>query len=317
LGGDPAGGKKKLSGRLGAPFPRHKGFPAVHFKRLSCTVCHSGPWPEKELTRVRTSRANRLGIYGVARWDTDLPAVLQPVYIRDERGKLTPRRLLWPAFWAERRAGTLQPLLPERILALAGTILHPELGAARILNALTLELDPAEKAVLILEGKVYELTLDGGLSLSESSTGPQTKELVWAIKKEGAVAPLVPDFDPAAEPPDSDVEAWIFRILDVLTGLPNAPGKPALLNRNFLFQIVDTYLEKSDYPGQPAAAPQLVWLVDGKLHSLITEFEQRTIIRLVGTEQTLTEEQVELVLKALSREMGFCLRFGRQDVRSR
>ncbi len=304
LGGDPAGGKKKLAGRLGAPFPRHKGFPAVHFKRLSCTVCHSGPWPENDLTRVRTSRANRLGIYGVARWHTDLPAILQPVYVRDERGKLTPRRLFWPAFWAERKAGKLQPLHPERVLASAGAILHPELGAARILNALTLELDPDEKAVLVLEGKIYELTLDGGLSLSESSAGLQTKELVWAVKKEGSVAPLVPDFDPAAEPLDPDVEAWIFRVLDVLTGLPDAPGKPALLNRDSLYQVVETSVEKSVHPGPPTAAPQLVWLVDGKFHPLIPELEQRTISRLVGTEQTLTEEQVELVLKALSRETG-------------
>lgn len=116
--------------------------------------------------------------------------------------------------------------------------------------------------------------------------------------------PLIPDFDPASESLDPGVEAWIFKVLEALTGLPDAPGKPALLNRNSLFQAKETYLEKSDYPGQPAAAPQLVWLVDGKIHPLIQEFEQRTISRLIGTEQTLTEEQVELVLKALSRETG-------------
>jgi len=302
LGGDPAGGQKMLAGRLGAPYPRHQGFPPVHFKRLSCTACHSGPWPKNALVRVRTSRANRLGIYGVAQWHTDVPAVLQPVYVRDSRGKLEPHRLLWPAFWAERKADGLRPLQPDRILKASGKILHPELGAVRILNALTLELEPEQKAVLVLNGRVYALNLDGGLSLTDLSPAPRSPEFDWGIAKDGVLVPLIPDFDPETESLDPEIEAWLIRILEVLASLDEAPGQPALLHRNFLFRLVETYLEKSDYAGQPAATPELVWLAEGEPRPLIPEFEQRTISRLTWTEQTLTEEQVELVLKALSRE---------------
>ncbi len=300
LGGDPARGERKLAGRMGAPYPRHKGFPSVHFKRLSCTACHSGPWPEKELTRVRTSRANRLGVYGVARWDTDLPAILQPVYVRDSQGKLGPRRLLWPAFWAERKHGQLRPLPSGQVLTAAGKILEPELAAAKILNALTLELEADEKAVLILSGKAYELNLDGGLSLSETSSPPPDSKLLWALQKNGTLSPLVPNFDPTADPLDPDIEALVIKFLEALAGLEEKPGQPALLCQSFLFQMRETYLDKSEFPGEPVQTPQLGWLVEGKFQPLIPEFEQRTISQLVGNEQTLTEEQVELVLKALA-----------------
>ncbi|HLB74812.1 MAG TPA: hypothetical protein VJJ98_12390, partial [Sedimentisphaerales bacterium] len=33
------------AGRLGAPIPEHRGLPPVHLERLTCTACHSGPWP--------------------------------------------------------------------------------------------------------------------------------------------------------------------------------------------------------------------------------------------------------------------------------
>ena len=33
---------------------------------------------DKTLERVRTTRANRLGIFGIARWSTDLPAIVEP-----------------------------------------------------------------------------------------------------------------------------------------------------------------------------------------------------------------------------------------------
>ncbi|MHC4194615.1 MAG: cytochrome c3 family protein [Planctomycetota bacterium] len=36
-----------LAGRMGAPVPKHSGIPLVHFDKLTCTACHSGPWPEQ------------------------------------------------------------------------------------------------------------------------------------------------------------------------------------------------------------------------------------------------------------------------------
>ncbi len=108
LGENEDGERTVLPGRLGAPYPKHTGIPLVHFKRLACTVCHSGPKPKEGFTRVRTSRANRLGVYGVATWSTDTPMIIEPVYMKDGRDKISPQRLVWPAFWG-RRSGKRHP----------------------------------------------------------------------------------------------------------------------------------------------------------------------------------------------------------------
>ena len=89
------------SHRFGAPYPEHKGLPSIHLEKLACTACHSGPLPNEELTQVRTSRANRLGIHGKAQWDTDLPQIIEPVFASQDGGKIAPHRLMWPAFWAK------------------------------------------------------------------------------------------------------------------------------------------------------------------------------------------------------------------------
>jgi hypothetical protein len=303
LGNAEAKGAKALAGRLGAPYPRHKGFPAVHFKRLSCTVCHAGPWPDRELTRIRTSRANRLGIYGIARWSTDLPAIIEPVYLREKNGKLTPHRLLWPAFWAEDAGGTLHPLPPDRVLAAGGAVLSPEQSAVNILTGLTLglELQAGQTPVLVRQGKVYELNLDGGLDASPSPGQNQDETSVWALRQNGTVTPLIPEFDPGAGEIDPEIQAQVQKILEALAGLPGAPGTPILLNQKALFRITETYLEKLQSPAEPAAVPQLAWLVENQVRPLVSDFELRTVAALSGSEQTLTEEQVELVLRALGQ----------------
>ncbi len=300
LGHESASGEKALSGRLGAPYPKHKGLPAVHLERLSCTVCHSGPWPGKELTRVRTSRANRLGIYGVARWSTDLPAIIEPVYVRERSGKLAPSRLLWPAFWAEQKNGVITPLKPEDVLKAGNDLLRPEEGIANILAALSRDLEPDQIAVLIYQGKVYELNVDGGLNVSPH-TGEVSSAPVWAAKKDSEIVPLLPEVDPDAEETDPDVEARIQMILESLAGSPGARGKPVLLVGGALYQITETYLEKTEGPEPPAASPTLAWVIKEQIAPLVPESELRTISAIVGTEQTLTEEQVKAVLEVLAR----------------
>ena len=137
LGEDANGEKTVTPGRLGAPMPKHTGIPLVHFKRLACTVCHSGPKPQEGFIRVRTSRANRLGIYGVATWSTDTPAIIEPVYAKDGNDKITPQRLVWPAFWARLTGKTVAPIAPAEVEAAAGEILKPEERVAQILIALS------------------------------------------------------------------------------------------------------------------------------------------------------------------------------------
>jgi hypothetical protein len=301
LGNEKAKGEKALAGRLGAPYPKHKGFPAVHFKRLSCTVCHSGPWPGRELTRVRTSRANRLGIYGVARWWTDLPAILEPVYIRERNGKLAPNRLLWPSFWAEQKGKEITPLQPQVISAAAGDLLKPEQGVVDILTAFSLDLEAGRSAVLIQQGQIYEVNLDGGLDASPYAGKAAAAAPLWAIKQGEDIVPLLPEFDPEAEEIDPEVQTRVQEILESLAAVKGARGKPVLLSKKALFQVTETYLEKIESPFPPPLFPELAWLVEEKTVPLVPDFELQTIAALTGSEQTLTEEQVKAILGVLSQ----------------
>jgi len=77
------------------PHPTHAGIPLVHFNRLACTTCHSGVTKGGKVAQVRTARANRIGIYGRAQWATDLPFILEPVFVKGDDGKVMPCRMTW------------------------------------------------------------------------------------------------------------------------------------------------------------------------------------------------------------------------------
>ena len=288
------------SGRLGAPYPRHSGIPAVHFEKLSCTVCHAGPLPAKDFTRVRTSRANRLGIYGVAQWFTDLPHVIEPVFIRDQAGKIAPHRLIWPAFWGKREGEAIKPLKPAEVEAAAGNILASEEHAAEILTAFTLYSGIEGTPVMAADGKIYELNVDGGLDVSSSTSEELHPKTLWAIKIEGTVKSLIPDFDPEAEEVDIDTENRIHKVLESLATVSQAPGQPVLIQKNAMYRLVEGFLEKTDAP-KTTETPQLCWLSGDYTQPLLSEFDIRTVVAIVGDEHTLTEEQVERVLQALSQ----------------
>jgi hypothetical protein len=286
-----------LPGRLGAPYPRHKGIPAVHFDRLACTVCHSGPLPDSEPARVRTSRANRLGIFGVADWSTDLPALQEPVYLRDKNGLLTPHRLMWPAFWARTDAEGVHPLKPEEVQAATGPVLFPEKAVTRIVTALLNVPDLAGIPVIELDGRIYDVTMDGGL---KDVGGREAASGGWPLlMKDGIFEPLVPDFDPANADASPEPEARVQQILEALAMTEAAPGQPALYYRGFLYRIVDANLDKAEKKDEASSLPRFVWLKADAGLPFIPDFERRTIAALTGREQTLTEEQVRLALDAL------------------
>lgn len=88
-----------LVGRLGAPVPQHAGLPPVHFEKMTCTACHSGPWPSQDAARLKTSRAHALGTHGVNKSDEALPHIVAPIFARNSAGKLAPHKLFWPSFW--------------------------------------------------------------------------------------------------------------------------------------------------------------------------------------------------------------------------
>ena len=68
------------------PKPTHAGLPTVHSKKLSCTVCHSGVTADGARAQVRTMRANRIGIYGKAHWETDVPFIEEPFVRKNAEG---------------------------------------------------------------------------------------------------------------------------------------------------------------------------------------------------------------------------------------
>lgn len=297
-------GGKGFAGRLGAPFPKHNGFPKVHFERLSCTVCHSGPLPAKEPARVRTARANRLGIFGVARWATELPAVFEPVLVRGADGKLAPNRLTWPAFWADTKDGKVVPMNPETVRAAAGDILDATAGVSRVLAALYDVPDLAGTPLLIMSGRTYELNADAGLDASAYSGELAADGLLWAVRKEGAILPLVPAIDPDAAEPDPDAEVRLQQLLVALGTVPAAPGKPALAVKKALYVVTDGFLEKKD-AAEPSAKPELIWVRDGVRSPLVADFARRAVLALTGTDQTLTEEQVALILAKLGKDHAY------------
>jgi hypothetical protein len=305
MGEDPTGEKLVVPGRLGAPYPKHKGIPLVHFRTLSCTVCHSGPLPGKDWARVRTSRANRLGVYGVAQWSTDQPAIIEPVYIRGGRGKIEPRRLLWPAFWARTEGKEIVPLEPGVVEAAAGDILKCEDRVAAVLAAVTTICGENEVPVLAAGGWLFEVNVDGRLDASpmvaaEKAGGGDEAHPFWGTKKDGVISPLIPDFNPSAEDKDPAIEPRIQSVLEGLGTVAGAPGKPAVVVRKTLYQITDGNLASARVPAELATASGPGWLQGNKFEPLAANFDVRTVAAKAGTEETLTEEQVGFVLKALA-----------------
>jgi hypothetical protein len=118
------------AGRMGAPKPAHRGLPPLHFEKLSCTACHSGPQLEQQVSRQVNSIIHRLGEH-VKRTGQEFPAILGPVNLprdyqlveedrlasenaaSDTHGKYTPHRLFWPSFWGTLSDGKVEPLNPE------------------------------------------------------------------------------------------------------------------------------------------------------------------------------------------------------------
>ena len=112
-----------LEGRRGAPRPAHLGIPPVHFERLACTACHSGPWPDATTYRVKTSRAHALGIPKADRADDALPHIASPVFAQQSDGTFAPHNIFWPAFWGFERNSIIVPIGPDRIRPLVTVIL--------------------------------------------------------------------------------------------------------------------------------------------------------------------------------------------------
>lgn len=102
---DAADPSVALGGRYAAPRPEHRGFPLVHFEKLTCTACHSGPLPSKQLHRFQTALAHGLGLTSRERDANTPPYIGGPVFALQADGRIAPQYLVW----TEGGAGEVTP----------------------------------------------------------------------------------------------------------------------------------------------------------------------------------------------------------------
>lgn len=188
------------AGRLGAPIPKHAGIPPVHFDKLTCTACHSGPWPVQKTYRTQTARAHGLGVHNIIKSDEMLPHIMSPVFARGPDGKIGAHKLFWPAFWASLKDKKVTPLNLEIVRRTAGVILaktkRPGSGdwlsltsenIIEILKSLSSDKTIDGQAVYICGGKIYRLD-DSRLLVEEEH--PAAGAYLW---------PIAHDVRPAAQ----------------------------------------------------------------------------------------------------------------------
>jgi len=179
------------TGRLGAPYPKHKGIPTIHFEKLTCTACHSGQWPGPKNNLVKTSRVHKLGLHNVNKADTILPHLVSPVFIKQKNGKITPSKMLWPAFWATlNEQEKITPISLDLVKSIASEIFVsdtiPSLNwpilktnhLFEILGNLSSRVSEKTVPVYICGGKLYRLTDSEQLS---EEIHPAAQPYYWAL----------------------------------------------------------------------------------------------------------------------------------------
>ncbi len=189
-----------MAGRTGAPVVKRTNFPLVHFEKLTCTACHSGPWPAAGTRRVKTSRAHALGTYNVNKADAALPHIITPVFAKNPDGKIGPHNLIWPAFWGSLEDHTVTPISLEVVELVVGNVigerrLRPsgdwlvlkETYLTKILTALTSQKAAPGRPVYISGGKLYQLNAKGELAATEHEAA---RPYLW---------PIAHDIRPAAQ----------------------------------------------------------------------------------------------------------------------
>ena len=147
---------RPTAGRSAAPVPLHKGLPPIHLERLTCTACHSGPWPEQRTGYVKTSLAHGLGTHNVDKSSGALPRIVSPVFAEAAEERIAPYNLLWPAFWAVLQSNEITPL-PMKIVE--GVM--REIGAERGLMPVGAAGLPSEPIAKILRGLASEASIQG------------------------------------------------------------------------------------------------------------------------------------------------------------
>jgi len=192
-----------VAGRLGAPVPEHRGIPPVHFDRMTCTACHSGPWPQEKTVLTKTSRAHRLGTLGVNKSHEALPHISSPVFAKQagigaayigrllvlKGGKIAPHKMVWPAYWGIMKNQDVAPIDFDVVKQTVGRVLAneklpvsgdwPGLSDEHVTEALKSLKGMVEgEPVYVSGGKVYSLDESGKLWSEEHNAA---SPYLWPI----------------------------------------------------------------------------------------------------------------------------------------
>jgi hypothetical protein len=164
---------------MGAPHPAHEGIPAVHFAKMTCTACHSGPEPEQSTRQFKNGMTHGLGEFNVNKSPDAAPHLYYPVFARNEEGKVAPNRLVWPAFWGRLQNGKVTPLHPDVVKkAMAKAKLAPtDTIDDQSVESVLRVLDEEAPSVYIAGGKLHRL--DGGRLRAEDHA--QAQPYLWPI----------------------------------------------------------------------------------------------------------------------------------------
>ena len=289
------------AGRHGAPAPKHVGYPAVHFEKLNCTVCHSGVTENGELAQVRTSRSNRMGVYGRARWATPQPFIMEPVFVKDECGKITPSRMVWPAFWATRDEadkGKLNPILPEVVAEACKNLFDVREQVGGILMALSRDPNISDTPVAVVDGSVLAANIDDIAVVVDKTD--------WVngvyYKTPTNLIQVLPEFE---EGTDMAQEEPLKNLLQTLDAAPAAEtmGFAALWLGNQIYYRggVESavVMHQAD---ETAAQLRLGWFdaEEKKFSPLLDETVLKRAVALAGTDYSFTEEMMCEALGRLS-----------------
>ena len=270
-----------IAGQAGAPVAHHKGMPPVHFEKMTCTACHSGLEPAAEPHLIRTSRANKLGIYGRAQWFTESPFIVEPVFVKNDEGKIEPRRMMWPAFWAYSDG---IPLDDDLVAEAAIGVLDTDRQVGDILAKLAYAETAKGEPLFAAGGKLYRRNADGGLS----HAGSMRTRTSWLWSSETNLTSIIPQFDVEAKELDYDAEGEIIAIMEALK-----PLDVVLVTKGKLFaQDADGYLAGTNTTLLPG------WYTSDE-QPLVSPFVKDAVVDTVGTAQVFNEAQVGLMLRKL------------------
>jgi hypothetical protein len=219
--------------------------------------------------------------------------------------------MAWPAFWGRLEGDNVKPLLPDDVALVAEGILNAEQQVGIVLAAISTALaelvdvtdDPETggEAVLVAFGKVYHCNVDGRLDITDYTGEMAITAPLWAREKDGEILPLVPDFGPTADALELEVEDPILTILGGLELVRSQEGVPVAVFANKVYRrTIEDLLEVSERPGVAAGVLTWGWRQEDTISPLVPEFVVRAVVETAGIEQALSEEQVTMVLKALT-----------------